>query len=264
MGKIVRYTRLLFVLCITYGLLVYMHICAAILIMLYDRKKCSKKLDKCGIFAGKNIRLIHRLIYNTKFKIESNIVLPHDQSHLIIANHKGTSDCITTALLFRNNAIRFIAKESLAKTIPITGIPFYSIFLRLQDHCLINRSRVLDSLKQIKQFTRLHVAEKNNIVIFPEGTRYKQHHLTKEFFSSAIKLILKTAEIPIVVVALGNGDKVDALINYKANSTLRAKILGIFHLKKTDNLVERVNFFRQLIDDQLQLWKEEDDRETSS
>ncbi len=256
MKNILRYSKGLIYLYFTAYSLIVFELTISICLILRGRETCDTLINTLTVQLARLYRLIYRVLHGTRVIIDTSIQLPSHQSHLVLSSHKGASDFFVLPLLLPTPP-RFIAKQELGKAFPIVNIPTISKILTVQNHALIDRNNTLDSLKKIKYFCHLQTVRKNNILLFPEGTRHKAT-ATKPFFSSSIKLILKTRNIPIVLVALSNGHKIDSFFNVPPNITLRAKIMGIHTLENFHTLEKDIEQFRNTIDTQLLEWEKED------
>ncbi|XP_060083731.1 uncharacterized protein LOC132562982 [Ylistrum balloti] len=230
------------------------HAVIACTLLCFGRRCCEKLISMIFLQHSKLFAFVHRITYGTKVIIDTPPSLP--SPHLILCNHKGTSDFFLAHLIFRERKLRFIAKQELLKAIPLMGIPAYSIGMRLLGYCFIDRSHSLSSLKAVQKFIQRHTAQNHDILLYPEGTRHKAAQ-TKEFFSSAIKLILRAQHMPVVLVALGNGHTIVSFLRRKYATTLRAKVLGVFHVQDSRDIENDVRKFRSAIDAQLDKWEHE-------
>ncbi len=138
-------------------------------------------------------------------------------------------------------------------------VPGYSLGIRLVNYCSIDRALKLRTIKRIQEYVENYLEKKQHIIFFPEGTRHKEV-VTKSFITSAIKIILRKKNVPIVLVAASNGHKVDSFLKVESNVTMRIKALGVFSIKNTGNqaLVAEIERFRSLIDEQLLQWEKID------
>ena len=257
MKHILRYSKgLIYLYCLAYSIILF-ELIISLCYLILGRDTCDIVIDKITIKLAKLYRFIYRALHGTRVIIDTSTQIPLNQSHLILSSHKGASDFFVLSLLL-SKPPRFIAKQELRKLIPIINIPTISKTLTIQNHALINRANAIDSLKKIQYFCKLQTYRGNNMLLFPEGTRYKAI-LTKSFFLPAIKIILRTKKVPIALVALSNGHKVNSFFNVSPNITLRAKVIGIYTIENLNELEYNIKKFRNIIDIQLAQWEKEDE-----
>ncbi len=131
---------------------------------------------------------------------------------MIVSNHQSMLDIAILLYVFRGKGIRFVAKRELGK-----GIPFLSLILREQGHCLIARrvdpAQAFHSLDRFAKRCRLTGADP---VIFPEGTRARDGEV-KAFHAGGIRRIMAEEPLPIVVIALDGGWRAATLKTIRKN-----------------------------------------------
>ncbi len=176
------------------------------------------------------------------------------ENFIVISNHQSLLDIPTFMNFFRNREIRFVAKDQLARHIPLV-----SEMLRTQQHCMIPRkARPMDAMNYIAKFGKRAVENKQIPILFPEGTRTKDGQVGK-FYSAGFRMLSDSTKLPVVVCALDGGYKLRDIKKIFTNLTkgcYRVKILKIYDSPSTkeecNNLLEES---RELIQKQLDEWK---------
>lgn len=222
----------------------------------FSKKACVKISDyivsDCapGIFAVlKTYKNFRRTYYREKEKLP--------EQFLVISNHQSLFDIPIYMTFFPEYHVRFVAKDALARHIPLV-----SEMLRSHDHCMIPRKGgASKAMKTIEDFGK-RVVERNQIpILFPEGTRSKDGSLGT-FYSAGFRKLVETTNLPIVVCALDNGYKINDLkhifeniskINYKC------KVLKVIPCPQSkEEQVKVLEEAKSLIQQQLDQWREED------
>ena len=190
-----------------------------------------------------------------KTDIPDYINLP--ENFVIICNHQSLVDIPFVFFTLPDHVIKFVAKKSLSKYIPLI-----SICLRTGKHAIINQKRGFQKTKlELLKLSKL--ARTDNIcpLIFPEGTRSKTGKLGK-FHSAAFRILCKHSKLPILSIALDGGHYLSHLynvFNISSNIELKLKILSVHNHPKdkteTDSLLEKI---REEIESQLSIWKNND------
>lgn len=109
-------------------------------------------------------------ILGTRFKFDMPFSLEKGQSYIFVANHQSTYDIPPLIWCFRKIHPKFVGKKELGK-----GIPSISFNLKNGGAVLIDRKKPKEALGQIKAFGKMLSANKESVVIFPEGTRSRTH-----------------------------------------------------------------------------------------
>lgn len=117
--------------------------------------------------------------------------------HVIIANHQGNAD-IPLLFMLVPTPLRFLAKRSVGR------IPILGWMLRLAGFPFVDRDNARRGRDSIDETAERIRVERQNVVVFPEGTRSPEGYLLP-FKAGAFSLAIK-AQIPIVPVAIrGSG-----------------------------------------------------------
>ena len=152
------------------------------------------------------------------------------ENFIIIANHQSLLDIPVFMNFLRKKEVRFIAKDTLGRHIPLV-----SEMLRAQEHCLIPRhAKPMEAMRYISDFGKRVVARKQVPILFPEGSRTRDGNVGK-FFSAGFRQLSESTNLPVVVCALDGGWQLRDLRKLVKNlkcGCYRVKILKIYNPPK--------------------------------
>ena len=126
-------------------------------------------------------------ITGTKVIYHRDFELPKNQPLIVISNHQSLFDIPHLVILLRKHRPKFVAKKELGNFFPSV-----SPALKFGGSVLIDRSNHTQSAKQIMQLGKAISADGSAGIIFPEGTR-SRNHSTNEFKTAGVKALLKSA-----------------------------------------------------------------------
>jgi 1-acyl-sn-glycerol-3-phosphate acyltransferase len=177
---------------------------------------------------------------------------------LIVSNHQSLADIPALALSFPRHALRFLAKKELGR-----GIPYVSTVLRIGGHGLISRTaNFREGQIELKRFAGLS-ARGICPVIFPEGTRSRTGRV-RDFFAGGVRIILETAPLPVLSVAVDGGFRVSTmpkLLSRLRGTLYRVKPLTLYPApsgkREITELLEKIH---REIAGQVRSWREEEAR----
>lgn len=174
------------------------------------------------------------------------------QQFIAISNHQSLLDIPVFMNFFREKNLRFVAKDTLGRHIPLV-----SEMLRVEEHCLIPRkAKPMEAMEYVGKFGKRCV-ERNQIpVLFPEGSRTKNGKVGK-FYSAGFRKLVESSLLPVVVFALDGGYQIRDLTKLTANlkrGCYRIKALKIYDNPKTKEecniiLDEAQNMIQMQIDE---------------
>lgn len=176
------------------------------------------------------------------------------EQFIVISNHQSLLDIPTFMNFMRDKEVRFVAKDSLSRHIPLV-----SEMLRNQEHCMIPRkAKPMDAMKVMEKFGK-RVVERNQIpILFPEGTRTKDGNVGK-FYSAGFRKLTESTNLPVVVCALEGGYKLRDLTKIFTNlkrGCYRVKILKCYDAPQTkEECTEILDEARQIIQKQIEEWR---------
>lgn len=191
---------------------------------------------------------------NMEFIGERNLKTELPEQYLIISNHQSLLDIVALMRWLRGGDLRFVAKQELAKYVPLV-----SVMLKSDGHCLVKRSGSPSSaMKVLDTFAEKIKNSKLIPVIFPEGTRSKDGNLGT-FHSAGFRRFLNNTPLPVAVCALDGGYKISSLrkiVKSLNGGAYRLKILKIYPAPQ--NKEEQVKILEEgkaLIQEQLNRWR---------
>jgi 1-acyl-sn-glycerol-3-phosphate acyltransferase len=204
--------------------------------------------------AGRAVRLlaIARLIVG--LRVRSEIVqemIP--RRFIVLANHQSLIDIVVIMAAFRARSVRFVAKRELRRWFPAV-----SRVLRVQRHALISRhGDFATAMKEIERLGRT-LRDNEGAVIFPEGTRSRDGAV-HTFHSGAVRRLLSTEALPIVVIALDGGTGIshmDDLARLRRGHEYRLKLVEVLPPAAGKRaLIEQIGRAQEMITDQLARWR---------
>lgn len=130
---------------------------------------------------------------NVKIEVIGAENLPKEDGFCITPNHQANYD-IWALVAGIDRKLNFVAKKELGST------PIFKEYLKLVDTYLLDRDDIKQTVRLFNEASKGIVEKKQNIVIFPEGTRSKSPILG-EMKSGAFN-IAKKAKCPVVPVAI--------------------------------------------------------------
>ena len=117
--------------------------------------------------------------------------LPWKGAAVIVANHASLVDILVLYGLFR--PFKWVSKAELGR------VPFVGWMLHLNDYVLVRRGD-RESIRQMMQECRAHLAAGSPLLLFPEGTRTLDGRL-QAFKDGGFKLAAE-AGVPVIPVAV--------------------------------------------------------------
>lgn len=192
--------------------------------------------------------------FRLTFFSENKDALP--EQFMIISNHQSLLDIPIYFTFFREREVRFVAKDSLSRYVPLV-----SPILKSQGHCFIPRNgRAGLVMRRIDSFAKRCLENKWIPVIFPEGTRSKDGGLGK-FYSAGFRRIADSTRLPIVVCVVDEGYKINDIRHVMENMdkvNYHVKILKIYPPALTKEAqVAILDEAHDLMERQLSEWRAE-------
>ncbi|MBQ7157906.1 MAG: 1-acyl-sn-glycerol-3-phosphate acyltransferase [Treponema sp.] len=173
---------------------------------------------------------------------------------IVISNHQSLIDIALYMNFFRKVEIRFVAKDNLARHVPLV-----SEMLRTEEHCMIPRhGKPSVAMETIDKFGK-RVIERGQVpVIFPEGTRSKDGTLNT-FYTAGFRRLSDGVRLPVAVCALDGGYRINNLTTIFQNlhnGYYRVKVVGVFPAPQNkEEQVEVLEKGKELIQQQLDEWR---------
>lgn len=177
---------------------VYLLVFALLLVLFHPVQMICRSLWGYGAHK-KSVDILNLLIIRSLFILGADISfrgaeqVPKDRPVILVSNHQSLFDISPISWGFRDHHPKFIAKIELGR-----GIPSISYNLRHGGSALIDRSKPLQSVREIGKLGRYIEKNRYAVSIFPEGTRTKDGKM-KPFLPAGIDALLKAAPSAVVV-----------------------------------------------------------------
>ncbi|HKK47859.1 MAG TPA: lysophospholipid acyltransferase family protein [Alkalispirochaeta sp.] len=171
-----------------------------------------------------------RLLAIARFTIGLRVRIEIDEDRIsdrfmVVANHQSVIEIAAIMAAFRNHSVRFVAKRELRHWFPAV-----SRVLRIQRHALISRHGDFPTaMRQIEHLGRT-LRPREGAVIFPEGTRSRDGRVNT-FHSGAIRQLVATGPLPMVVIAVDGGtgfSSLKDLAGMTPGHVFRLKMVAIY------------------------------------
>ena len=176
------------------------------------------------------------------------------EQFIIISNHQSLLDIPLFMNYFRDKELRFVAKDTLGRHVPLV-----SEMLRSQEHCLIpRRAKPMEAMRYVEEFGH-RVVERNQIpILFPEGSRTRDGNVGK-FYSAGFRRLAESTGLPVVVCALDGGWRLRDLrkiFTSLKRGCYRVKVLKVYDSPKTKEECNSIlEESAQMIQNQVMEWR---------
>ncbi|MGB0279843.1 MAG: lysophospholipid acyltransferase family protein [Flavobacteriaceae bacterium] len=155
-------------------------------------------VDVLNFFLLRGLNLLGtRFVFDMPFALEKN------QSYIIVANHQSTYDIPPLIWCFRKVHPKFVGKKELGK-----GIPSISFNLRNGGAVLIDRKNPKQALEKIKAFGERTAKAHRSAIIFPEGTRSRNHKPRPFRYAGLMQLAEVMPNAKLLGVSISNSWKI--------------------------------------------------------
>lgn len=134
--------------------------------------------------------------------------LPKNKATIIISNHQSMFDIPAIGYLLKKQHPKFISKKSLAYGIPSVsynirnGGSIYFERPKREDSETVKARKRAEAINKLNNFTIYLNEHKRGGVIFPEGTRSKNGHLSEFKKQGLLNMLEKMPDATIIPVAL--------------------------------------------------------------
>jgi 1-acyl-sn-glycerol-3-phosphate acyltransferase len=153
---------------------------------LVDRRRVALHLYSC---AWATFYVVVNPLW--RVRVSGREKLPWRGAAVLVANHLSTLDILVVYALFR--PFKWVSKAELFR-VPVLGWN-----MRLNDYVPVRRGD-RESIREMMDHCRAHLARGVPVLLFPEGTRSKDGRL-QAFKDGAFKLAVE-ARVPVIPVAI--------------------------------------------------------------
>ena len=158
-------------------------------------KNADSRARVCSKFYCKGFLFLCKYILNLTFEVRGEPGVESQSPVIYAVKHQSAWE--TVALFFLIPNIVPILKVSLTK------IPIFGWYLRRLRMIAVDRAEGRKALLQMLKDSEVAIAEKRNLLIFPEGTR--QPPLYNPELKSGVYLLYRRLGLRVVPVALNSG-----------------------------------------------------------
>ena len=121
-----------------------------------------------------------------------------NQPCIIACKHQSMWETIVMHLIFKHPAYAY--KKELTK------IPFYGWYLSVMSGIKVDRKGGAKALKDLIKQAKFYLENKQNIIIFPQGTRVPIDESSQNYpYQSGIAALYLSCKVPVIPVALNSG-----------------------------------------------------------
>lgn len=175
------------------------------------------------------------------------------EQFIAISNHQSLLDIPVFMNLFRDKELRFIAKDSLGRHVPLV-----SEMLRVEQHCLIPRkAKPMEAMHYVEKFGKRVVLNNQIPVLFPEGSRTKNGRVGT-FYSAGFRKLTESTNLPVVIFAIDGGYQLRDLrkiFTKLERGCYRIKAMKVYEPPKTkDECIKILDESRTIIQKQIDEW----------
>ena len=121
--------------------------------------------DKMAKFWSEFLMFLLRITCDISYEVRGKENIPKDRSVIIASKHQSMWETIIMHLIVHRPV--YIFKKELLK------IPFYGWYLRFMSGIIADRDGGPRALKNIVKSAKKYIKNKQDIIIFPQGTRTK-------------------------------------------------------------------------------------------
>jgi 1-acyl-sn-glycerol-3-phosphate acyltransferase len=158
------------------------------------------------VLISRKIFILCRMLTGFRLSFEALPGVPLPRTFLLVSNHQSLLDIPVLMASFPRHGLRFVTKKELGR-----GLPYISLALRLGGHALISRTGDFGKGRREMKKLASRTAEGVCPVVFPEGTRSRDGGM-HPFLSGAFRIILDTAPLPVLSVAIDGGWRMAKLL----------------------------------------------------
>ncbi len=165
---------------------------------------------------------VSMVIVRVRIRLEGREKLPEGR-FLLVSNHLSNFDPIVTWQAMRDKDLAFISKSANLK------IPIFGRIVRRCCFMSIDRKNPLSSAETINTAAELIKTGQASVCVYPEGTRSRTGELLP--FHSGVLRIAQKAGVPVVVMTVGNTEKVKKRYPFRSTETV-LRIIDVIPAEK--------------------------------
>lgn len=182
------------------SLLAYIIAVYAVSELTVDMDRPQEKPSKFWQWNMNELAEIICVLVGAKVSVTGQEKLPKGQRYLMVCNHRSIFDPIASIKLFGAKEYIYISKPENFK-IPIVGPVMHKC------GCLpVNRDNNREALAMVKSASKCIRDDTASVVIYPEGTRSREHELLP-FHAGSFKIAQRTG-VPVVIAAIHGTDEI--------------------------------------------------------
>lgn len=160
----------------------------------YPPRKCAAIVS--DIYGG-FVTLIERHVLGLKLEIRGLENLPKEAGFIIAAKHQSAYETLKLPFMRQFDYPVIVLKKELTK------LPLWGLYPKRMGLIAIDRSQGLEAMRAMVEGCRGAIADRRNIIIFPQGTRVKPGEVAP--YKAGLSKIYKDLQVPIVPMALNSG-----------------------------------------------------------
>jgi len=154
--------------------------------------------DKMAKFWSEFLMFLLRITCDISYEVRGKENIPKDRSVIIASKHQSMWETIIMHLIVHRPV--YIFKKELLK------IPFYGWYLRFMSGIIADRDGGPRALKNIVKSAKKYIKNKQDIIIFPQGTRTKIGAKVEDYpYQSGLVWLYGFLKLPVVPAALNSG-----------------------------------------------------------
>lgn len=161
---------------------------------IYPPRRCTALISR--YYAG-YIALIEKYVMGLHLELRGLENLPKDSQYIIAAKHQSAYETLKLPFMAKLDYPVIVLKKEL------TRLPVWGMYPARMGLIAIDRSAGMESMRAMIAGCRAAMADKRNVIIFPQGTRVAPGAI--EDYKPGLAKIYKDLNVPIVPMALNTG-----------------------------------------------------------
>ncbi len=161
---------------------------------IYPPRRCTALISR--YYAG-YIALIEKYVMGLHLELRGLENLPKDSQYIIAAKHQSAYETLKLPFMAKLDYPVIVLKKEL------TRLPVWGMYPARMGLIAIDRSAGMESMRAMIAGCRAAMADKRNVIIFPQGTRVAPGAI--DDYKPGLAKIYKDLNVPIVPMALNTG-----------------------------------------------------------